>query len=52
MRVAARLVIAGLALVMGGAATGCSAGPGLAYAQGVTRPSATAVAASDRKSVV
>ena len=37
-RLAARLLIAGVALAVGGAATGCSAAPGLAYAQGATRP--------------
>jgi D-alanyl-D-alanine carboxypeptidase (penicillin-binding protein 5/6) len=42
MRLAARLMIAGLALVTGGTAAGCSAAPGLAYAKGVTRPSAAA----------
>jgi D-alanyl-D-alanine carboxypeptidase (penicillin-binding protein 5/6) len=40
-RLAARLVIAGMALAMGGAAAGCAAAPGLAYAQGATRPSAS-----------
>lgn len=46
-RLAARLVIAGMVLAAGGAA-GCSAAPGLAYAQSATRPpgsSATAVTA-------
>ena len=38
-RLAARLVIAGLALAVGGAAAGCSADPGLAYAKGATLPS-------------
>jgi D-alanyl-D-alanine carboxypeptidase (penicillin-binding protein 5/6) len=38
-RLAARLVIAGLALVVGGVAAGCSADPGLAYARGATAPS-------------
>ncbi|HXT94641.1 MAG TPA: serine hydrolase [Trebonia sp.] len=38
-RLAARLVIAGLALVVGGVAAGCSADPGLAYAKGATLPS-------------
>jgi D-alanyl-D-alanine carboxypeptidase (penicillin-binding protein 5/6) len=41
----ARLVIAGVALAMGGTAAGCSAAPGLAYAQGITRPSATSSSA-------
>ena len=39
MRLAARLVIVGMALAVGGTAAGCSAAPGLAYAQGATRPS-------------
>src|SRR5262245_14322467 len=38
-RLAARLVIAGLALAVGGLAAGCSAAPGLAYAKGATLPS-------------
>ncbi len=38
-RLAARLVIVGTALAVGMAAAGCSAAPGLAYAQGATRPS-------------
>jgi serine-type D-Ala-D-Ala carboxypeptidase (penicillin-binding protein 5/6) len=37
-RVAARLLIAGVALAVGGAAASCSAAPGLAYAQGATPP--------------
>jgi serine-type D-Ala-D-Ala carboxypeptidase (penicillin-binding protein 5/6) len=37
-RLAAWLVIAGMALAVGGTAAGCSAAPGLAYAQGATRP--------------
>src|SRR5450756_252895 len=41
MRLAARLMIAGLALATGGTAAGCSAVPGLAYARGATQPSAT-----------
>jgi D-alanyl-D-alanine carboxypeptidase (penicillin-binding protein 5/6) len=41
MRLTARLMIAGLALVTGGTAAGCSAAPGLAYAKGATKPSAT-----------
>ena len=36
-RLAARLVIAGIALAAGASTAGCSASPGLAYAQGVTR---------------
>jgi D-alanyl-D-alanine carboxypeptidase (penicillin-binding protein 5/6) len=43
MRLAARLMITGVALVTGAMATGCSAEPGLAYARGVTKPSASAV---------
>jgi serine-type D-Ala-D-Ala carboxypeptidase (penicillin-binding protein 5/6) len=41
MRLAARLMMAGLALVAGGTAASCSAAPGLAYAKGATVPSAT-----------
>jgi D-alanyl-D-alanine carboxypeptidase (penicillin-binding protein 5/6) len=41
MRLAARLMIAGLALAVGGAAAGCSAAPGLAYAHDDPRPSAS-----------
>jgi serine-type D-Ala-D-Ala carboxypeptidase (penicillin-binding protein 5/6) len=37
-RLAARLLIAGVALAVGGTAASCSAAPGLAYAQGATRP--------------
>jgi serine-type D-Ala-D-Ala carboxypeptidase (penicillin-binding protein 5/6) len=37
-RLAARLVIAGTAVAVGAAGAGCSAAPGLAYAQGATRP--------------
>jgi D-alanyl-D-alanine carboxypeptidase (penicillin-binding protein 5/6) len=44
MRLSARLMIAGLAMAVAGAAAGCSAAPGLAYAGGGTRPSATASA--------
>lgn len=40
-RLVARLVIAGTALAMAGMAAGCSAAPGLAYAQGVTRSPAS-----------
>jgi serine-type D-Ala-D-Ala carboxypeptidase (penicillin-binding protein 5/6) len=39
-RLAARLLIAGLALAAGGTAASCSAPSGLAYAQGATRPAA------------
>ena len=38
MRLAARLVIAALSLVVGGAAAGCSAASGAAYAQDAARP--------------
>ena len=38
-RLAARLVIAGLALAVGGVTAGCSADPGLAYAKGAILPS-------------
>jgi D-alanyl-D-alanine carboxypeptidase (penicillin-binding protein 5/6) len=41
-RLAARLVITGTALALGVTAAGCSADPGLAYAQGATRPAAPA----------
>jgi D-alanyl-D-alanine carboxypeptidase (penicillin-binding protein 5/6) len=41
MRLAARLMIAGLALAVGGAAAGCSAAPGRAYAAAATSPSAS-----------
>jgi D-alanyl-D-alanine carboxypeptidase (penicillin-binding protein 5/6) len=40
-RLAARLVIAGMALAAGATAAGCSAAPGLAYAQGATRPASS-----------
>jgi D-alanyl-D-alanine carboxypeptidase (penicillin-binding protein 5/6) len=40
-RLMARLVIAGTALAAGVAAAGCSASPGLAYAQGATRPASS-----------
>jgi serine-type D-Ala-D-Ala carboxypeptidase (penicillin-binding protein 5/6) len=42
MRLSARLMITALAVAIAGSAAGCSASPGLAYAGGVTRPSATA----------
>lgn len=45
-RLAARLLIAGTALAVGGTAAGCSAAPGLAYARGATRPAASSPAAS------
>jgi len=41
MRLAARLLIAALALAAGGTAAGCSTAPGLAYAQGADQPAAT-----------
>jgi serine-type D-Ala-D-Ala carboxypeptidase (penicillin-binding protein 5/6) len=46
-RLAARLLIGGIALVVGGTAAGCSAAPGIAYAQaqGGTHPTARASAA-------
>jgi len=37
-RLATRLLIAGVALAVGGTAASCSAAPGLAYAQGATHP--------------
>src|SRR5215472_8352535 len=40
MRLSARMMIAGLALVTMGLAAGCSATPGAAYAKGATSPSA------------
>ncbi len=40
-RLAARLVIAGMAVAVGVAGAGCSAAPGLAYAQGATRPASS-----------
>ena len=40
-RLAARLVIAGMAVAVGVTGAGCSAAPGLAYAQGATRPAAS-----------
>jgi D-alanyl-D-alanine carboxypeptidase (penicillin-binding protein 5/6) len=42
-RLAARLLIAGVALVVGGTAAGCSAAPGLAYAQAQDGTRSTAV---------
>jgi D-alanyl-D-alanine carboxypeptidase (penicillin-binding protein 5/6) len=44
-RLAARLLIAGLALAAGGTAASCSGAPGLAYAQGATRPTASQASA-------
>jgi D-alanyl-D-alanine carboxypeptidase (penicillin-binding protein 5/6) len=46
MRLSTRLMIAALAMTLAGSAAGCSAGPGLAYAGGVTRPSAAASASA------
>jgi D-alanyl-D-alanine carboxypeptidase len=46
MRLAARLMIAGLALVAGGTAASCSAAPGLAYAKGAAKPPATVPSAA------
>jgi serine-type D-Ala-D-Ala carboxypeptidase (penicillin-binding protein 5/6) len=40
-RLAARLVIAGMAVAVGVTGAGCSAAPGLAYAQGATRPASS-----------
>jgi D-alanyl-D-alanine carboxypeptidase (penicillin-binding protein 5/6) len=40
-RLATRLVIAGMAVAAGVAGAGCSAAPGLAYAQGATRPASS-----------
>src|SRR5580704_1102374 len=40
-RLAARLVIAGMAVAVGATGAGCSAAPGLAYAQGATRPASS-----------
>ena len=46
MRLSARLMIAGLAMAVGGAAAGCSGAPGLDLASGATRPSSRTVAPS------
>lgn len=43
---AARLLIAGMALAAGATAAGCSASPGLAYAQGVNHPAASSPTAT------
>jgi D-alanyl-D-alanine carboxypeptidase (penicillin-binding protein 5/6) len=40
-RLATRLVIAGMAVAVSVAGAGCSAAPGLAYAQGATRPASS-----------
>src|ERR1700761_3396858 len=45
-RLAARLLIAGLALAAGGTAASCSGAPGLAYAQGATRPTPSQASAT------
>lgn len=42
MRLSGRLIIAGLAVLAGGSLAGCSASPGLAYANGATRPAGPA----------
>lgn len=48
MRLSARLFIAGLAVLAGGSAAGCSTAPGQAYAHGATRaPSRSAAASAD-----
>jgi serine-type D-Ala-D-Ala carboxypeptidase (penicillin-binding protein 5/6) len=41
MRLSARLMIAGLAMAVGGVTAGCSGTPALDYARGATRPSAS-----------
>jgi D-alanyl-D-alanine carboxypeptidase (penicillin-binding protein 5/6) len=46
MRLSARLVIAGLTMVVGGSVASCSARPGLAYANGAITPSPRTSAAS------
>ena len=45
-RLAARLVIAGMAVAVGVTGAGCSAAPGLAYAQGATRPASSSSSSS------
>jgi D-alanyl-D-alanine carboxypeptidase (penicillin-binding protein 5/6) len=45
-RLATRLVIVGMALAAGATAAGCSAAPGLAYAQGADRPASSSPAAA------
>ena len=45
-RLATRLVIAGMALAAGATAAGCSAAPGLAYANGMTRPASSSPTAT------
>jgi serine-type D-Ala-D-Ala carboxypeptidase (penicillin-binding protein 5/6) len=46
MRLSARLLIAGLAVLAGGSVGGCSAAPGQAYAHAATRPSSRSATAS------
>jgi D-alanyl-D-alanine carboxypeptidase (penicillin-binding protein 5/6) len=46
MRPSARFIIAGLAVLAGGSMAGCSASPGLAYANGATRPASQTATAS------
>ena len=46
MRLSARLMIAGLAMAVGGVTAGCSAAPKLAYAQNPTQPSSRPATAS------
>ena len=45
-RLATRLVIAGMSLAVGATAAGCSAAPGLAYANGMTRPASSSPTAT------
>jgi D-alanyl-D-alanine carboxypeptidase (penicillin-binding protein 5/6) len=45
MRLSARLLIAGLAIVVGGVTAGCSGSPALDYASGATRPTPSRTAA-------
>ena len=51
-RLAARLVIAGMALAVGVTGAGCSAAPGLAYAQGATRPASSSSSSSSSSKAV
>jgi D-alanyl-D-alanine carboxypeptidase (penicillin-binding protein 5/6) len=46
MRLSARLMIAGLAMAVGGTAAGCSAAPKLAYANNATQPTSRPATAS------
>jgi D-alanyl-D-alanine carboxypeptidase (penicillin-binding protein 5/6) len=46
MRLSARLLVAGLALLAAGSMAGCSAKPGLAYANGATKPASRSASAS------